>query len=80
PFCPISRSVLYAVYLKWCKREGDPRPRPSKYFWPSVERRGWFVGIKDRLENLNSSTTKSWRCCIPDDKAMQTAALIKGNT
>lgn len=80
PFCPIGRSVLYAEYLKYCKREGDPRPRPSKYFWPSVERRGWFVGIKDRLDNLKGSDTKSWRCCIPDDTALQAAALKKGST
>jgi putative DNA primase/helicase len=78
PFCPIGRSVLYAEYLKYCKREGDPRPRPSKYFWPSVERRGWFVGIKDRLENLHGSTTRSWRCCVPDDAALEAAALKKG--
>lgn len=78
PFGPVGKPVLYAEYQAYSRREGEPRPRPAKYFWAHVERLGWYVGVTDRLENLNVATTVSWRCCIPSDEALSLAARRVG--
>ena len=78
PFCPVGKATLYSEYLAYCRREGDPRPRMSKYFWAYVERLGWYVGVTDRLENLNGTHSVSWRCCIPDANAQEKFAKIRG--
>lgn len=78
PFCPISKATLYAEYQAFCRREGDPRPRPSKYFWAHIERLGWYVGVTDRLEVLTGTATVSWRCCIPSVEAMEKSAKQRG--
>ncbi len=78
PFGPVGKATLYAEYQSYARREGEPRPRPAKYFWAHVERMGWYVGVTDRLDSLNSATKVSWRCCIPPDDALNLAAKRLG--
>ncbi len=42
PICPCLAIDLYAAYLKWCRANGEPRPRPSNQFHGAVARiKGW---------------------------------------
>lgn len=42
PICPCLAVDLYAAYLKWCRSNGEPRPRPSNQFHGAVARlKGW---------------------------------------
>lgn len=42
PFCPCLSADLYAAYLKWCRNNGEARPRPSNHFHAVVARMpGW---------------------------------------
>ncbi len=65
PFCPAGTSTVYAEYLAWCKRNGEPWPRPAKHFWATAAKPGWVIGRPDRYVDLHSTTTVTWRCVIP---------------
>lgn len=65
PFAPAGTAGVYAEYLAWCKRNGEPYPRPAKHFWATAGKPGWFVGRADRYVDIHSSTTVTWRCVIP---------------
>lgn len=42
PICPCLAADLYAAYLKWCRLNGETRPRPSNQFHGAVARLpGW---------------------------------------
>lgn len=42
PICPCLSSDLYAAYLKWCRINGESRPRPSNQFFGAVtHQQGW---------------------------------------
>ncbi len=58
PVLPCLAADLYAAYLKWCRTNGESRPRPSNHFHGSVARLdGWHKG-KHRiyLRDTDSST------------------------
>lgn len=65
PFCPIGTATIYAEYLAWCKREGEPYPRPAKHFLATAGKPGWKIGRPNRYVSFGSDTTISWRCIIP---------------
>ena len=42
PICPCLSSDLYAAYLKWCRINGESRPRPSNQFFGAItHQQGW---------------------------------------
>jgi len=42
PLVPCRSTDLYAQYLRWCRDNGETRPRPSNQFFNAVHRRpGW---------------------------------------
>ena len=42
PICPCLSKDLYAAYLKWCRLNGETRPRPSNQFFGAIEhQQGW---------------------------------------
>lgn len=71
PFAPAGTSLVYAEYLAWCKRNGEPYPRPAKHFWATAGKPGWSIARPDRYVDLHSSTTISWRCVIPPEALLK---------
>jgi putative DNA primase/helicase len=42
PVCPCLSTDLYAVYQRWCRTNGEIRPRPSNQFHGAIEhQQGW---------------------------------------
>ncbi|QRM19547.1 hypothetical protein GBK02_09105 [Dechloromonas sp. TW-R-39-2] len=42
PVCPCISTDLYAEYLRWCRSNGESRPRPSNQFFGAIEhQQGW---------------------------------------
>ena len=42
PVCPARSTDVYAAYLRWCRLNGEQRPRPSNQFHGAVSRiKGW---------------------------------------
>lgn len=42
PVCPCLASDFYAGYLRWCRDNGESRPRPSNQFFGAIDRLpGW---------------------------------------
>jgi putative DNA primase/helicase len=71
PFCPCSSSHLYRAYLEWCRRMGEPRPRPENQFAGDIgQQPGWSKDHKNRRKSFNSSETIRQRFVIPSDKAL----------
>jgi putative DNA primase/helicase len=74
PFCPCASSQLYRVYLDWCRRMGEPRPRPENQFGGDVQKRpGWFKGHRDRRESHTTARVVRQRFVIPSDEALSEA-------
>jgi len=74
PFCPSGTAQVYAEYLRWCRREGETRPRRSKEFWSTIAKIGWFRGVRDRHTSFKGDKTISWKCVIPSEQALSSAA------
>lgn len=77
PFCACASGDLYAVYTKWCRREGVARPRESNQFAGHVTKLpGWQKCMKDRYETLQSTKSVRQRFIIPSPNALANAAKI----
>lgn len=56
PVCPCLSSDLYAAYLKWCRLNGEGRPRPSNQFHGAIARQpGWEKKRARVYESLHFS-------------------------
>lgn len=72
PFCPCASSHLYKVYLEWCRRMGEPRPRPENQFSGDIGALpGWHKGHKDRRRSFNTTETVRQRFVIPSEIALK---------
>jgi len=49
PVCPCLASDLYAVYLKWCRANGETRPRPSNQFHGALAHQPGWNKSKQRI-------------------------------
>jgi putative DNA primase/helicase len=49
PICPALAMDVYAAYLKWCRLNGESRPRPSNQFIGAVARLPGWEKIKARV-------------------------------
>ena len=72
-FVPCRSMDLYSAYLKWCKENGETRPRPSHQFLGSIANMVGWENKKARVyETLHyTGTTKSVRMVIPPPELLQ---------
>lgn len=79
PFCPCLSSDLYAAYLKWCRLNGEIRPRPSNHFHASVARLPGWEKKKYRVWDSAYYTgdTKPMTLVIPPAQALAVAGTAK---
>ena len=75
PFCPAASSDVYRAYLRWCRLNGEFRPRPSNLFHGDVAcLPGWSRGVRDRYHDLNTDRVVSTRFLIPGPKDLEETA------
>lgn len=79
PFCPCLSSDLYAAYLKWCRLNGEARPRPSNHFHASVARLPGWEKKKHRVFDSHYYTgeTKPMILVLPPMHALAAAGTAK---
>jgi len=62
PICPCQSSDFYAAYLRWCRTNGESRPRPSNHFHTAIARQeGWEknkVRVYDNTHYTGSTIPK----------------------
>ena len=77
PFCQCGGSDIYSAYLKWCRHQGEIRPRPSNMFLGSLARRnGWENRQISRFDKEDCPVKEiRQRTIVPS--AADTAAALK---
>lgn len=75
PFCPCLGSSLYRIYVRWCRQNGEMRPRPSNHFINFLGRQpGWTAGKSEKLyvdlRAENRGNYVSRKMVVPSDEAM----------
>ncbi len=59
PFCACGTTDLYSAYLKWCRQQGEFRPRAQNIFIGSLTRRtGWAAQHRDRWDSVDVPFSK----------------------
>lgn len=53
PFCNAGTQQVYDAYLRWCRQQGESRPRTQAVFLSTVEKNGFKVGHADRYDDLH---------------------------
>jgi len=81
PVCPCPSMDLYGAYMKWCKVNGETRPRASNQFLNFVGNlEGWTIGVK-RVYEVKDSTcsgnTYPKRMAIPEEGILQKSGYQK---
>lgn len=73
PVVPCKSMDLYAAYLKWCKENGETRPRPSHQFLGTVANMlGWEKRKARVFENMHfTGKTKPEWMVIPPARVLQ---------
>ena len=56
PICPCLSSDLYAAYLKWCRINGESRPRPSNQFFGAIAHQAGWEKKKARIYPSETAT------------------------
>jgi putative DNA primase/helicase len=76
PFGPCLGSSLYRFYERWCRENGEHRPRPSNAFVSVIGKvPGWQAGKTEKtLAALNGPELKSRKMIVPSHKDIKTAA------
>jgi putative DNA primase/helicase len=74
PFCPAGSANLYRIYLDWCKKNGEARPRAENQFSGEIVKLpGWFKGYKDRHKSHVDNAVVRQRFVVPSDAALKAA-------
>lgn len=75
PVCPVLSTDFYDAYLKWCRKNGEMKPRASNIFHGAVSRQpGWQKKRVRIFENLYfSGQSRPAVVVIPPEKNMQAA-------
>jgi putative DNA primase/helicase len=77
PFCPCQGSHLYKTYERWCRSEGELRPRPANHFLNYVGKLPrWKTGSLWTFLNLKDRRNKKRRMVLPHESDMQAAARL----
>lgn len=79
PVCPARSADVYAAYLRWCRANGEQRPRPSNQFHGAVDRlEGWQKTKKRIYADLHySGETSPANLIIPPESAITDKDLMK---
>lgn len=78
PICPCLAGDLYATYLKWCKTNGESRPRPSNQFHGAVGHIPGWKKTKARIYPSQTSTeTKPSHVVIPPPDVLAAAGTAQ---
>lgn len=79
PFCACGTDDLYLAYMRWCRKEGEQRPRAQNQFSSRMARRiGWEKGHRDRYSDYNfTGDKKRQRMITPSDHDMAEAMKRK---
>ena len=56
PVCPCLAGDLYTAYLKWCRANGEPRPRPSNQFFGAIAHQAGWEKKKARIFTSEMAT------------------------
>jgi putative DNA primase/helicase len=75
PICPALASDVYAAYVRWCRNNGEQRPRPSNVFHATVGHlgAGWEKKKCRIYTRATSTETEPKPLIIPPPEAMQLA-------
>jgi len=75
PICPALAMDVYAAYLKWCRVNGESRPRPSNQFIGAVARMPGWEKVKARIYKSTSyvGETSPKSLLIPPPQVLQAA-------
>lgn len=79
PFGPAGTTDLYTAYMRWCKQQGEFRPRALNQFIGTLSRRnGWSGQHRDRWNSLETPTKKIRQRMIEPSEMDITAHLKAG--
>ena len=75
PICPALSADVYAAYLKWCRANGEIRPRPSNQFIGSVRHMaGWEKRKVEVCDDINFTGTPRLKWVLfPPQRSMEAA-------
>lgn len=59
PVCPARSTDVYAAYLRWCRLNGEQRPRPSNQFFGAISRQGGWEKSKLRINRETATGVES---------------------
>lgn len=78
PFGPCLGSNAYSLYERWCRQNGETRPRPSNSFIGTLGKlSGWTAGKPERtLADMNGSGHKQRKMIVPSATAIATACTM----
>lgn len=72
PVCPCLSTDLYAAYLRWCRLNGESRPRPSNQFWGAIEhQQGWEKKKARYYPSEMATSTENRAVVIPPMHVLQ---------
>jgi putative DNA primase/helicase len=75
PICPALATDVYESYMRWCRRNGEARPRPSNHFIGALDRLGGWrkkkVQVYDNTDYQGEARNQS--VIFPPDAALQIA-------
>lgn len=78
PICPCLSADVYAAYLKWCRLNGESRPRPSNQFFGAIEHQQGWEKKKARFYPCEGATgTENKAIVFPPEKVLETAGTQK---
>lgn len=74
PICPCLSADLYAAYLKWCRINGESRPRPSNQFFGAItHQQGWEKKKARYYPSEGSIGTENRPVVFPPPHVLQAA-------
>lgn len=75
PVCPALAMDVYTAYQRWCRKNGEIRPRPSNQFLGTVARMDGWAKAKARIyaSARYEGTTAPKSLLIPPPKTLQAA-------
>jgi putative DNA primase/helicase len=75
PLVPCRSSDLYAEYLRWCRLNGETRPRASNQFFNAIHRRPGWEKAKARI--YDGAKTVPANLILPPDELLQIAGTAQ---
>lgn len=79
PFCACGTDDLYLAYMRWCRKEGEQRPRAQNQFSSRMARRtGWEKGHRDRYADFNFVGEKKRQRMITPSESDMADAMKRG--